>query len=356
MSVVQLTEPPRHIAIVLLTGLGDVIHGLPVVNALRRHWPEARITWIVEPMPAGVLRPHPAIDQVVVFEKRRGWRGVRELRARLRPERFDLALNLNIYFKSVFPTLFTGAPVRLGFDFRRARDGVWLAANRRLPRQARAHTQDMFLEFPAALGIDAEPLEWRLQITEDERAMQRRFREQMDGAPYVALVAASGNARKDWLPERAAQVVDAVYSEFRHRVVLIGGPGTRERGLAAIVERRATHTPVNALGDGVRRLIWQLEAARLLIAPDTGPVHIARALETPVVGLYGHTNPWRVGPYRASQDLWVDTYTDPGEEPDPTRFDPKHGRMERITVDMVLEKVARALVPPAVAEMAQDAR
>jgi heptosyltransferase I len=85
-----------------------------------------------------------------------------------------------------------------------------------------------------------------------------------------------------------------------------------------------------------------LEGSRLVVAPDTGPVHIARALDVPVIGLYGHTNPWRVGPYRAYQDLWVDRYTDPGEEPDPTRSDPKHGRMEQITVNDVLERVERA--------------
>jgi heptosyltransferase I len=85
-----------------------------------------------------------------------------------------------------------------------------------------------------------------------------------------------------------------------------------------------------------------LEGSRLVVAPDTGPVHIARALDVPVIGLYGHTNPWRVGPYRAYQDLWVDRYTDPGEAPDPSRFDPKHGRMEQITVNDVLERVERA--------------
>ena len=75
------------------------------------------------------------------------------------------------------------------------------------------------------------------------------------------------------------------------------------------------------MGDGVRRLIWTLAGSDLVLAPDTGPVHIARALDVPVIGLYGHTNPWRVGPYREFQELWVDAYTDPGEAPDPSRFD-----------------------------------
>jgi heptosyltransferase I len=104
----------------------------------------------------------------------------------------------------------------------------------------------------------------------------------------------------------------------------------------------ARHKPVWALGDSIRRLTWLIDGCRLVIAPDTGPVHIARALEVPVIGLYGHTNPWRVGPYRKYEDLWIDRYNEPGDAPDPSLFDPKHGRMELIEVSDVLEKVACA--------------
>ena len=80
----------------------------------------------------------------------------------------------------------------------------------------------------------------------------------------------------------------------------------------------------------------------LLVSPDTGPVHIARALDVPVVSLYGHTNPWRVGPYRAYEELVIDRYTEPNAPPDPSGYDPKGGRMEEISVDDVLGRVRRA--------------
>ena len=97
------------------------------------------------------------------------------------------------------------------------------------------------------------------------------------------------------------------------------------------------------MGDGVRRVAWILERSALVLAPDTGPVHVARALGVPVVGLYGHTNPWRVGPYRAFEDLWVDRYTPAGAAPDPSAFDPPpDDRMLAVTVADVLERVARA--------------
>lgn len=334
---------------VLLTGLGDVVMGLPVVNALRAQDPGRRITWVVEPMPAGVLRQHPSVDEVVVYEKKRGAAGVLDLRRALAGRRFDLTLNLNVYFKSLWPTLLSGAPERLGFGPDRARDGVWLASNRHLPPRPRRHTLDMFLEFPEALGVPVPSVEFGLAPTGAERREAEAFFAPLRDRPVAAIVPASGNARKDWLPERFAEVVDALEHDLGYRTVLVGGPGERETALAREIVRRASAEPVWALGDGVRRLIWLLGGSDLVIAPDTGPVHIARALEVPVIGLYGHTNPWRVGPYRKYEELWVDRYTDPGEAPDPSRFDPKHGRMERISASDVLERVeaARAAGPAA---------
>lgn len=334
-----LPEAPR-VCIVLLTGLGDVVMGLPLASAIRRARPRAHITWVAEPMPAQVLVSHPAIDRIVVFEKRRGWRGVRDLRRQLAGERFDLTLNLNIYFKSIWPVLFAGGRVRLGFERGRARDGTWLFSNRHLPRRPRRHTLDMFLEFAEALGIEAEPLDFGLALTGAERVARDAFRAEV-GGEYAALVPASANRNKDWPAERMAAVADGLHERFGLRSVLVGGPGAREKAIAREIVERARVQPVWALGDGVRHLLWLIDGAKLLISPDSGPVHMARALEKPVVGLYGHTNPWRVGPYRWCESLWLDAYTD--GEPDPSNFEPKGGRMERITVAEVLEKVACAL-------------
>lgn len=329
----------ERICVVLLTGLGDVVMGLPLVNALKDHAPSRHITWVVEPMPSGLLRHHPSVDDVVVYRKKEGVAGVLELRRALAQRRFDLTLNLNIYFKSLWPTLFSAAPRRVGFGRDRARDGVWLAANHHLPPRPRRHTLDMFLEFAADLGIPDPPIDFRLALTPEERREQEEFFAPLRGRPVVALVPASANAKKDWLPERYAEVVDALEHDLGFRTMLVGGPGERETAIAREIVERSSADPVWALGDGVRRLLWLLGGSDLVIAPDTGPIHIARALDVPVVGLYGHTNPWRVGPYRKYQDLWVDRYTDAGEAPDPSRFDPKHGRMEQITTSDVLERV-----------------
>jgi len=350
-----LRHPARRVCVVLLTGLGDVVHGLPLVTALKRDDPERHVTWVAEPMPAQILDPHPAVDQVVRYRRRDGWRGVVALRRALAEARrrapgggFDLTLNLNVYFKAAWPVLFSGAPHRLGFERGRAKDGVWLASNHHLPPGPRRHTQDMFLEFLAYLGVPfappSAPADWGITFTSDERRAQHEWVAERSGRPRAALVPASAVAAKDWPPERWAAVADVLAGDHGYEVVLAGGPGARETAAARAVADAARHPLTWAMGDGVRRLAWVLDASALVLAPDTGPLHIARALGRPVVGLFGHTNPWRVGPYRAFEDLWVDAYTEPGAEPDPSRFDPPPGdRMAAITVDAVLERVARAV-------------
>lgn len=341
-----------RICLVLLTGLGDVVHGLPLVVALKAAWPDCHVTWVSEPMPSTILEHHPCVDAIVRYRRKDGVAGVRALRHAMRDARravggFDLAINLNVYFKSVWPVLFSGAPRRLGFERGRAKDWIWLAENEFLAPRPRAHTQDMFLEFLTHLGVPhhapSSPSDWRITFSRDERAAQDAFVASLSGRPLAAIVPATANAAKDWRADRWAAVVDGLAARG-FAVALVGGPGAREVAVAREVAERATAPTVWAMGDGVRRVAWTLERSALALAPDTGPLHIARALGTPVVGLYGHTNPWRVGPYRAFEDLWVDAYTPAGAAPDPSAFDPPaDDRMLAITADAVLERVDGAV-------------
>ncbi|HEV2147111.1 MAG TPA: glycosyltransferase family 9 protein [Longimicrobiaceae bacterium] len=338
----ELIHPGGRICVVLLTGLGDVVNGLPLVNALKDHDPSCHVTWVVEPMSAPILRPHPSVDDVVVYRKKLGARGVWELAMEMRGRRFDLTLNLNVYFKSIWATVLSRAPRRVSFGRDRAFDGVWLAANHRLPPRPRAHTVDLFGEFAEYLGVPYGEPDWRIVFTPEEQRDQAAFFAEQD-RPLVVIPPASAIHWKDWVPDRWARVVDALEHDFGLRTVLVGGTGERETRIAREITEQASATPLWAMGDPIRRMAWMIEGADLVIAPDTGPLHMARALGTPVIGLYGHTSPWRTGPYRRYHDLWVDTYTDPGESPDPSSFASKLGRMERIAVRDVLERVERAV-------------
>jgi heptosyltransferase I len=201
----------------------------------------------------------------------------------------------------------------------------------------------MFLEFAAHLHVPVPKPEWRIQLNPGERVAQSAFFAQIERRPIATIIPATATVKKDWLAERWASVADVLERDYGFSVVLAGGPGAREQAVGRDIVARSAAKITWAMGDSVRRLSYVIEGSDLLIAPDTGPVHIARAFNVPVIGLYGHTNPWRVGPWRAYEDLWVDRYTEPGSEPDPSNRTPKWDRMPSITVPDVIERIDRAV-------------
>lgn len=340
-----LQVPSPRVAIVMLSAIGDAVHVLPVANALKRTVPSMRLAWVIQPLPHRLVHNHPAIDEFIIFHRRRGPRAVAEFlrtRRELRAQTFDLVIDLQVYFKAGLLTSFVRSPVKLGFDRARARDLNWLFTTHRIAPRANQHVQDQYFEFLEYLGIEPEPLEWGIVITAEEREQQRRFFEGID-RPVCTVVVGSSKPDKDWPPERYGRLLEIIETDYGFQTVLIGGPAPRERAAAAEVVRHSRARPLNELGDDLRKLIYLVDGADLLVSPDTGPLHIARALETPVVGLYGYTNPKRSGPYRMYQDLVVDGYArQPGEDY-PISMEYRRDGMRRITVEMVAEKLELAL-------------
>jgi len=336
--------PPREVCIVMLSAIGDAVHVLPVANALKRAWPECRITWVLQPVPYLMVRDHPAIDDFVVFRRRRGFRGLielRDFRRDMKNRRFDLLIGLQVYLKAGLITALTPARIKLGFDRRRARDAQWLFTNRRIPARGQRHVQDQYFEFLEYLGIDPEPVSWDLRFSEEERAAQAEFFEGL-GRPACAVVVGTSKRDKNWNAEGYAHVLEEVDRSYGLRPVLVGGPSPIERGMADDIVTHTDARVVDMLGDDLRKLMWIIDGSALLISPDTGPLHIARALETPAVGLFGYTNPKRSGPYGAYQDLIVDGYAEHPGEDYPIMPQYRNG-MERIRVDDVLAKVSLAM-------------
>jgi heptosyltransferase I len=328
------------VCIVLLSGVGDVVHGLPLATDLARTRPDVEVTWIAEPVPARVLLHHPAVHRVVVYRSRAGVRGLAALRRDLHGYRADVTLNVQRYLKSVWPTVLSRAPARVGLPPSKTRDAIVLAHTHALEDRPWTHVQDLFLDFRWALGVprDATP-EWGIAFSDEERSAQADFFARLGPDPIAGLVLATANPRKDWPADRYARLARALRADFGFQVVLLGGPSRREREVAAHVMSRVDPPPTDGLADDVRRLMWLVDGCDLVVSPDTGPLHLAHALAVPVIGLFGHTNPARVGPYRRFRHLVVDRYTDPGAEPDASVYVPKLDRMERITVEDVLEKV-----------------
>ncbi len=328
-----------RVCIVMMSAVGDAVHVLPVLNALKRHAPDARVTWVLQPGPMSLVRGHPAVDDIVVFDRARGVRAFLDVRRELATREFDVVIDLQVYFKAGIVTSFTRAPVKLGFDHARARDMNWLFTTRQIPPHEPQHVQDQYFEFLTELGVPVGDVTWNLGPWDDERAAQRAFFAPID-RPAASIVVATSKPQKDWIPERWAETADALYYDFGLQPVLVGGRSPRELAAEQIIRARARAPLVSALGSGLRNLVGILDGSALVLSPDTGPLHMAVALDRPVISLVGYTNPKRTGPYRRFHDLVVDAYGDPGESY-PISMENRLDRMQRIGVRDVLTFVDR---------------
>lgn len=332
------TVPPR-VGIVLMSALGDVTLGLPVATSLKRARPDVTIRWVAQRGPDAIVRGHPAVDEVIPFDRHGGWRAYADVRRRLAEAPVDVVLDLQVAIKAGLVTALWPAAEKWGVDRARARDANWLFTNRKLAPEPRRHMADQFLEFARALGADPEPLDYGLAPSAAAIAWRGTA---IGAAPYAVLVLASSAAHKNWFADRWAAVARHLVRERGLRIVLAGATSDLERETAEHIAAAVGDGVVSALGSGIENLVGLLAGARLVVSPDTGPLHMAVALGRPVIGLYGSTNPRWVGPYRSDPALLVDRYGEPGEPyaSSPTR---RPGRMSLVTVDDVLQRVERAL-------------
>ena len=320
----------NSVCIVMMSAVGDAVHVLPVINSIKRAHPEARITWVLQTGPASLVRGHPAVDEIVTFDRKRGLRAFADVRNELTRRRFDLLIDFQVYLKAGIVTALSGAPVRLGFDRARARDLNWLFTNQRIPASPVKHVQDQYFEFLSELGIPHHPVTWNLGPWPSELDWQREWVSRIE-RPFAAIVVGSSKVAKDWIPERWAAVCDVLEKAYDVQPVLVGGDSERETEAAAQISAAAARPPIIALGSGLRRLVSILDASSLVIAPDTGPLHMAVALDRPVISLIGYSDPRRTGPYRQFHDLMIDAYHAPGEK-SPVSMKTRTGRMQKIQV------------------------
>ena len=326
-----------RVAIVMMSAVGDAVHVLPVVNAIKRHQPSARITWFLEPLPATLVRGHPAVEEIVELRSRGGLSAWRDIRRTHGGREFDVVIDLQVAIKAGLLTALLKSPIKLGFDFARSRDANWLFTNTRIPAHPPQHVQDQYFEFLHALGVAPEPIDWNLGPWPGEAAWASEILPRTS-RPLAAVVVGTSKPEKDWPADRWVPVVDALYREYGMQPVLVGGSSPRERSAERMLQDRCEHAPVSLLGSGLRRLVTILRHSALVLTPDTAPLHMSVALQRPVISLMGASDPRRTGPYRSSQHLIIDAYRTPGDPPEP--LNERRTNMERITVEQVLEKVA----------------
>jgi ADP-heptose:LPS heptosyltransferase len=287
--------PAGRILIVLLGAIGDVTRALPLLQRLRRGYPHAHLTWAVEPAAAPLLMHHPALDELLIFDRPAGAPAFIEFLLRVRAQRPDVTLDLQRHLKSGIVSRFSGAPVRLGFHRRNGREGNWLFTTHRLEPMPHFSSKLLqFLRFADWLGIEPVPVSFGLQNTAAEQERVERLLAPVR-PPFAAAFVASSWESRQWFPQPTAAVVDRL-ATHGIQTVLIGGPADTE--FAAAVTR-ATGAPVLNLAGRtqLRDLIGIFQRACVAFGPDSGPMHIAAAVGTPVVSVWGATNPARSTPW-----------------------------------------------------------
>ncbi len=334
--------PAEKICIIRLSALGDTVHTLGLVNGLRKGYPDAHITWILQPLSYEMVKYQENVDRFVIFDRKNGLKSWKKLALDLKGERFDLVLMLQVSMKASLISMFVKGGVRLGFDFKRSREMHWLFTNRKIHGHEPQHVQAQFFEFLDYLGIEDYPMEWDFGFTDEELAWRDSFFNNVS-RPVISFVIASSNRKKDWSTDCYGLVMDYVDEKLDMQPMIIGGPSRLERDMAEEVQGLCKSDPVLALERPIRRTLLQLSGSKAVVSPDTGPLHMAVAMNVPTISLYGYSNPRRCGPFRAFHDLLIDKYNDPGEENARITRIIKEGRMESITPEDVIEKIERAL-------------
>lgn len=287
----------RRILIIKPSSLGDIIHALPTLAALRDRFPSAHITWLVKRRWAGVLAAADGLDRVWPIEP--GLMGWLRLTPGLRAESFDLVIDLQGLFRSGAIAWLTGCRTRIGFA--NAREGSRFMYTQRIAVPTLdMHAVDRYLCVATAVGASPKGApEFRTRLASGDRDRIAHLLSGSGVAPGMPWIAMHVSARWDtkrWPPEHFAATADAVQDERLARVVLIGGPDDRA-AVDAVISRMQT-APIDLTGQTSPELLPALlTSAALLLTNDSGPMHIAAAMNTPVIALFGPTSPLRTGPY-----------------------------------------------------------
>lgn len=296
----DMSQPPRiaanNILIIKPSSIGDVVHTLPIWNLLRKQYPAAKISWLIAPACAGMVEGLPGINLLRFDRKRWGtaWRSLpaardlAEFHRMLRRQEFDLVIDVQGLFRSGWFARQTGAPVRVGFA--KAREMAWLFYTHRVetgtPEQ---HAIERYRKLLDAIGCPTAPVEFPFPVTDADRAAAEQLAG--TGGDYAVLCPGSNWVTKRWPAERFAELAAPLRERFGLRSIVAGGPGDRE--LAAKIPGALDLCGKTSL----MQLVALMQGAKLAITNDSGPMHIAAALNRPLVALFGPTNPVRTGPY-----------------------------------------------------------
>ena len=302
----HFNSPPEDICIVRLSAIGDTCHALAVVRNLQDNWPDARITWIIGKTESLLMADVTGVE-FIIFDKSKGRAAYADVKSALAGKRFDVALCMHASMRANGLCRMIPAPVRLGFDWRRARDFQWLFTNRRIAPVPKEHALDAMMGFARYIGAKPTAIRWDIPTSDADRSFAAR---QCKYPTLIISPCSSQRSRnyRNWPVENYAVVADYAQTKYGCRVILTGGATRLEREYGDVITASSGLAIVNLIGKTtLKQSVALFAAADIVLCPDSGPAHMATAAGTPVIGLYASTNPARTGPY-VSRMLTVDRY------------------------------------------------
>ncbi|HNT35361.1 MAG TPA: glycosyltransferase family 9 protein [bacterium] len=309
-----MSDSPSRILIVRLSAIGDVIHALPCLHALRAAFPKAHIGWVVEEFAAPLLERMSGLDQLhclsrggsKTFRKSGSSKPFLSLVKEVRQAHYDVSVDLQGLTKSAVWGLLSGARMRIGYGDKDGRELSRLLNNRRIVPQANVrHVVDRNLSLLSALGINNPTVRFDLPVHQESAGWARRLMADAGlKPPCVVTHPGAGWQTKRWSPKRYAEVCHRLHDDFGFSVILSTGP--REESLCHDFLESLGSVPSAAPAMDQLQLQETIRAADLFIGPDTGPMHLAVALGKPTVAIFGGSDPIRNGPY-GSKNLVLTT-------------------------------------------------
>ncbi|MDD5020652.1 MAG: lipopolysaccharide heptosyltransferase II [Endomicrobiaceae bacterium] len=342
-------HPQPKILIIQPSRMGDVIFALPAVNAIKKQYPHAHISWIVDERCAGILKGNDLIDDLIIFDRTKiSLSYVIKFYKQLRKNGYDLSIDFHGLFKSAFIVKLAGARFKLASSSTNGmRELSWLFSKEIKPKSVDSHCIERHLAVAKYLGCPTENFEYGLNVAQEEiETLKKRLeQEKIDlNKKIVAIHPGGGWISRRWQTEKFAQLIDLIKAKYNVNIVLVGGKegGASEKGLnEEIISQAKTKDIIDLTGKlQLKELMAFLKICNLFIANEAGPMHIATALNTNAIAILGPTNAKRTGPFKGNTVIMQKKVEC---QPCRNRQCIKVDCMNLISVEEVFESVVRKL-------------
>ena len=301
-----------NILIVKLSAIGDVIHTLPSLAALRRLYPDAHITWVVEEAAADLVKNHPYLDAVLI-SRRKSWskdllngqfrnplEEMRTFMKTLRQRPYDLVIDFHGLFKSSIIVFLSSGKRKLGYNSLQELSGLFL--NEKIPEDMNKHAVERYLDFPRYLGAKIDSVQFILPSNKEAEEKTRILLDKynLEDKRFIAINPIAYWKTKLWNNEKFSHLADLINDKLQMKVVFTGSEKEPIKKITSLM----TTESINLGGaTTLLDLAYLYKKARIVITTDSGPMHLAAAVETPVIALFGPTDPARTGPYGAGHTI-----------------------------------------------------